>query len=419
MYVPIVIDPCSFYDYRYLWEYLMYMYKCFKNDWPIVAEENYRDYKVKRPISNVYEEQFCAYHQYSLLTEQEEASVKKYFIDKQIFEKLEEECGSKLGVRLFLLQNRYQPLEKEIRKIFRQIKRDTGKEIKGILNWNSHFKSIRYIARKKGIPLITNEFCLRFPEFFSVGYFCKEDIYSVKEISKAYNAFKREQHKLSFQILTRKELLALLLKKDRLFYIEEAEKINNVFEIGIAGCHPLIPTFFSKSTYTDLELIEDVRKEYSELDILFRKHPGDEPYQAEYTLQNKDNSNYASEFIHKCKRITAIGSNTILEALLWGKTVYTNEISPFSIFCKKQLHDKEEVCIDDAALNFIIFGYLVPYSQMFNPSYMDWRISEKNILKIMEENIKYCLEEQSIPINIMNMGEQRYNYIIKYKEDRI
>lgn len=416
MYIPIIIDPCSFYDYRYLWEYLMYMYQCFNNDWPIVSEESYKDYKLKRPISNVYEKEFCKYHQYKILTEQEENSVKKYFIDNNIFKELELKCGSKLGARLYLLKNRYKPLEKEIKKIILQIKKEKGKEIQGILNWNAHFMSVRYIAHKMKIPVITNEFCLRFPEYYSLGYFCKDEIYSIREINNGYEFFKKEHSNLSFPLLSRKELLALLLKSDRLNFLKEIDNNKESYEIGIAGCHPLIPTFFSKSAYTDLELIEDVRKEYSEQDILFRKHPGDEPYQAEYTLQNKDSSLYASEFIAKCKRITAIGSNTLLEALLWGKTVYTNDISPFSIFCKNKLEDKEEKSIDDVTLNFIIFGYLVPYSQMFNPSYMNWRMYENDIIKIIEKNARYCLEEQKIPISVLKMGVKRYDYIIKYKK---
>lgn len=418
MYVPIIIDPCSFYDYRYLWEYLMYEYHCYKNNWPLIAEESYKYYKEKRPISNVYEAEFCQLHQYEVLNEYESAKVRRYFISNSVFKDLEEKCGSKLGVKLFLLKNRYKPLEKEIKRVLFQIKKDTGEQIEGILNWNAHFFSVRYVAEKMRIPVITNEFCLRFPEYYSLGYFCASEIYESTEIQKMFNCFQSTKSAITFPLLKREEILALILEKSRLKMLHVAKKESPQYEIGIAGCHPIIPTFFVKSTYTDLELIEDVRGQYSENDILFRKHPGDEPFQADYTLKNKDTSHYASEFILKCKRITAIGSNTILEALLWGKAVYTNNVSPFSIFCERDLMHKEESCIDDEILNFIIFGYLIPYNKMFDEEYMKWRIHERNLAKIIEHNITYCFSERKIPKEVLKMKKHRYEQILKYREEK-
>ena len=317
-----------------------------------------------------------------------------------------------------MLKNRYKPLEKEIKRILLQIKKDTGKSIRGILNWNAHYVSIRHVAEKMRIPVITNEFCLRFPEFYSFGYFCRSEIYEITEIRKMYLEFQKSKAKISFSLFSREEILALILNKSRLKLLYEDEKRIPQYEIGIAGCHPLIPTFFVKSTYTDLELIEDVRMQYAEKDILFRKHPGDEPYQADYTVKNKDTSLYASEFILKCKRITAIGSNTILEALLWGKGVYTNKVSPFSIFCEKDLKQKNFAIIDDEILNFIIFGYLIPYNKMFDERYMNWRLHEKNVAKIVESNISYCFDERKIPQEVLYMKEKRYEHILKYREEK-
>ncbi len=415
MYVPIVIDPCAFYEYRYLWEYLKYEYHCYQNNWPIVACEKYQYYREKRPISNVYEDEFCRLHQYKVLSGEEEASVKKYFIPEIVFQELEQKCGSKLGMKLFLLKNRYKPLEKAVKNILLQIQKDTGKKIKGILNWNAHFVSIRYVAEKMKIPVITNEFSIRFPEYYPLGYFSQKEIYDTEEINMLYGKYLQEKERLSFRQLSRKEILALLIDKERM---DELDKLINTipeYEIGIAGCHPLIATFFAKSTYTDLELIEDVRQRYSEEDILFRKHPGDEPYQAEYTVRNRDTSRYASEFLVKCKRITAVGSNILLEAMLWGKVAYSKDISPYTIFCEKSLDNKENISVEDDILNVIFFGYLVPYNQMFNEAYMDWRIEEDNIIKIMEKNVKYYFHEMNIPESVLEMTEDRYEKILSYK----
>lgn len=418
MYVPIIIDPCFFYEYRYLWVYLMYEYHCFQNNWPLITEECYRDYKMKRPVSNVYEAEFCNLHQYRVLEEQEANKVKKYYISSDILENLAKKCGSKQGARLYLLQNRYKPLEKEIKRLLYQIWRDTGIKPKGILNWNAHFVSVRYVANKMKIPVITNEFALRFPEYFPLGYFCKGDIYETKEIDVMYKQFQKNKTSFSYPLLRRKEILALLLDKSRLEILERLEIELPNYEIGIAGCHPFIPTLFAKSSYTDLELIEDVRAQYAETDILFRKHPGDEPYQADYTLLNNDTSQYASDFILDCKRITAIGSNAILEALLLGKIVYTNSVSPFSLFCLDSLEDKEGHPVDDDVLNFILFGYLVPYNKMFDTNFMSFRIKESNICHIIESNMVHCFEEQGVPSDVLHLTQNRYEEILKYRKEK-
>ena len=355
-------------------------------------------------------------HQYELLSSREENCIKKYFIPNSIFKPLETQFGSKLGVKLFLLKNRYRPLEKEIQKILRQIRKDTGKPIKGILNWNAHFVSIRYIAEKMGIPVITNEFCLRFPEFYPLGYFCKSDIYTTVEIEKMYAQFKRNFPRLSFVPLSRTEILALLLSKERLSLLTSGVKKEPIYEMGIAGCHPIIPTFFAKSAYTDLELIQDVRSLYAEKDILFRKHPGDEPYQANYTLSNNDTSAYASDFILKCQRITAVGSNILLEALLWNRKVYSKDVSPFTIFCQQHLDCKDFQVINDATINFILFGYLVPYNKMFDEEYINWRLNETNIINIIEANIKYIFQEMDIPEQVLNMSDNRLKSILEWRK---
>lgn len=415
MYVPIIIDPCSFYDFRYLWEYLKHLYHCYENGWPIVSTQELIDYKTRQPVSNVYEESFSRRHQYRLLTQSEESSVKKYAISQRIFDDLEKQVGSKLGARLFLLTHRYDPLEKEIKKILRQIMKHSNEKIKGILNWNAHFVSVRYVAEQMNIPVITNEFSVRFPEYYPLAYFSKEDIYGSNEVYNMYQKFKMYRPFLGYRLLFREEILALLLQKEYLDRIELSQTLQPEYEMGVAGCHPLIPTLFAKSTYTDLELIEDVRKQYSEKDILFRRHPGDEPYRAEYTLENKDTSSSPIDFILKCKRITAQGSNIISEAMLWGKPAYTKDISPFACFCEKDLSVKNTKPVSRDVLNFLFFVYFVPYSEMWNERYMDWRIGETNIKNIYQQHLRYYFEYHDIPLNLLRNPKNCYKEMIKWR----
>lgn len=417
MFVPVIWDPCAFYDYRYLWEYVKNLYHCYENGWAIIAEPQYACYRERRPLSNVYEEAFCSVHQYHMLTAEQEQQVSRYFIPDKILEKLKRKMGSELAAKIFLLQNRYMPLEEELHRIFRRIERNSGERVEGILTWGAHFKSLEYVARHRHIPVITNEFCIRFPEYYPLSYFCRKDIYTEREIKKAYRKFQRERAQLPYRLLSRRELLALFLEKDRIELLQRESGHKPEFEIGIAGCHPLIATFFAKSMYTDLELIRDVRNEYSEEDILFRRHPGDEPYQAKYTLKNQDESVYASDFILKCERITAQGSNTLVEAMLWGRRVYSHDTSPFTFLCERELHRKEAAPVSEEALNFIFLVYLVPFNKVWTSDYIRWRLKEKQSGMIYKRNVEYYFAERGIPVEVLKMPENtRLDSMLRYRK---
>lgn len=414
MFVPIIIDPCSFYEYRYLWVYLRHMYNCYENKWAIIASGEFAVYKQKRPISNVYDPEFCKAHQYRILSNEEENSVLKFFIDVHFFSDLLNQTRSRFATKLYLLKNRYLPLEREIKKILLQIKKRTKQKIEGIIVWNSTFKSIRVVAKKMGIPIITSEFAIRFPEFYSLSYFCLDEIYSQQEITKQFYRFKNDLKNLKIELFTREELLAIFLNENRFEIIRN--KGNEIYEIGIAGCHPLITTFFAKTMYNDLELIEDVRNEYSEDDIIFRKHPGDEPYQAHYTLKNQDTSTYSSEFILKCKRITAIGSNTLLEAMLLGKPIYSSEVSPFTFWGEKSISNKNAQPVSEEVLNFILLVYLAPYNKVCSEEYIQWRLKEKRCDVLFTKHAQYYLKERNIPSEILYMDKKkRIRKIYEYR----
>ncbi|MCU6760821.1 Uncharacterised protein [uncultured Roseburia sp.] len=417
MYIPIIIDPCSFYESRYLWEYLKYLYHCYNNNWPIISTQYFINYRKNIIESNVYEKDFYSLHQYRLLSEEEENSVVRCSLSNDIFTNLERKLGSKLAVRLFLLENRYMPLEKEIKYLLRNLKKKFNQRIEGILNWNAHFVSIRYVAEKMGIPVITNEFCLRFPEYRPTAYFCYDEIYTSKEIKERYKNFVKQLPDCKFKLFSNKELLALFLAPEKLNLLDMYE-ISAKYEMGMAGCHPLIPTFFVKSKYTDLELLQDLRCVYPESDILFRMHPGDEPYRATYTAKNLDDSLSSSEFILKSNRIAAQGSNILLEAMLWGKKVYTHDISPFTNWCETNYFNLEGKNVPIEFLNFVLLAYLVPYELICDEKYLNWRKSRPSEIKLFMCHLKYYLQKDNIYLNLLDFGKKnRYKIILERRKN--
>ncbi len=416
MFIPIIIDPSSFYDFRYLWVYLKFLMHCYDNNWPIITTEEFENYRVKIPNSNVYEDCFCNKHQYRLLSEEEESKVKKYFIPDSIFQELRKKTKSKFEMKVFLLQNRYRPLEKEMKKIIKEIKRNSAEDIEGIINWNEHFASIRYIGEKEKIPVLINEFSVRFPEFYTLSYICKKELYCENEIAKLYQLFIKAENEIQFNLYTKKELRYLLLEKNYLIQYISKENKKPKYEIGIAGSHPIISTYYAKSSYMDLELIEDIKKLYSEKDILLRTHPGDEPYCAKYRMKNSDTSLSSIEFILECKRVVAIASNLLLEAMLLEKQVYAvGGISQFSTFLEGDLSEKKCGVVDDKILNFIFFGYLVAYDRLYDKDYLKWRIKEKKISRIFIDNVNYIFKARGIPKNIIYVKKNRNIEILKYR----
>ncbi len=147
MFVPIVIDPCQFYDYRYLWVYLKYLYHAHENGWAVITTCEYKEWRNRRPISNVYDEQFADAHQYKVLSAEEENEVPVYFINEDIFKDIYQQTGSKIGVRIELLRNRNRLFEKELFRIVKEINNSHDK-IEGFITWNAHYKSIDYLAKK-------------------------------------------------------------------------------------------------------------------------------------------------------------------------------------------------------------------------------------------------------------------------------
>ena len=217
MYIPIIIDPSGFYEYKYLWVYLKFLYHCKCNNWPIIADEEFSSYRKNRPVSNVYEDDFTNRHQYKLMTADDEKKVEQYFIPNDIFSPIVEKTGSRLGAKIYLLSNRYKPFEHYLTGILKIIKKNKAK-ISGIITWNSQYASIRYVANKLGIPVITSEFSIRFPEYYPLAYFCQDEIYSQNEILSMYNLFCKQKSNLNIPLFSKKELLALFISKKYKFH---------------------------------------------------------------------------------------------------------------------------------------------------------------------------------------------------------
>ena len=387
MFLPVIMDPFSFNDYRYRWQFQKFLWYSFQNGIPLIAQERFRN------NMSVFSEQFKRNHRFEMLSDEQMESMEIYYVPEEIFNQLISEKGSNLAAKVFLLNNRYPPLEECLDAFLDKV--SDGYELEGLIFWAAQFESVRYLARKHGIKSIILEYSVRFPNYYPLCYFCFDDIYEYSAIRSGLEEF-RFAWDSSYELLSKKEILTLLLDDTLIDYIDQFSAKAS-YEMGVAGCHPIVTTFFAKSMFTDIEITQEARRNYDEENILFRKHPGEEPYQADYGFHNQDTSSTPIPFLLKCRRVAAQGSNILYEAMLWDKMVYSHDVSPFAQFCEHDFSVRQIRTVPEDLINYATFGYFVPFDLVLEPEYMRWRCKNPPVIEIFERNLNLILQARNIP----------------------
>ncbi|UPG95352.1 GT99 family glycosyltransferase N-terminal domain-containing protein [Luteibacter aegosomatissinici] len=112
-------------------------------------------------------------------------------------------------------------------------------------------------------------------------------------------------------------------------------------------------------------------------DILVRTHPGSRFALADPTVL-VDNSPNSAAFVQRCGRVMTINSSVGLEALLYGVPVEVLGDSSYA-FIAAATDERERL----RRMAFYLFGYLVPFDEVFTADYIRFRISgpsEQDIL---------------------------------------
>lgn len=398
MFLPVILDFENHGKKFMLLKYLRLFNECKKNSWPIITHEEYERYEVNFPNRNEYKEPMQEMYKYKLWDSEERKSVKQYFIPKSFTEKLEEKYGSKLETMLFLLNNRCEELEYYLENYIEDISntfQDKNEKIEGILYFAACPLSVRYVAEKYGIPMISYEVGpIRTPQYRCMtSYFCRDGLYTTKEIQERFENFKQEVRKgKDIPIFSNEEILALFLEQKYLKYISIIDKTPK-YDIGVAGGCSLVVPYFAIDKYMDYELINDVLDLYPPQNILFRLHPGD-MYVSKYRLKYYDMTQNPFPFLLESKRVAAVGSNMLFEAMLWKRIpCCKTSVMPATFICNR---DYKATDINEDTLlfiNFYIFGFLVPYELACNEEYMRWRLQGQDEAEIYNSNVKYYIEK--------------------------
>lgn len=389
-----------------------FIYYCSINDWPILAQEEYFiDPKYYESNFNINLREVAKINEIPSINKLIFSKVDKFIITNDETKKVIESYSNKDIAWIELMNDNnsilYDIIDNKILEILKK-----HKDLKNILLWR-HNETISGIAKKYDLNVIEMELSgVRKPNYnFGLSYFQFTNKYSSEELNKRYLEFCKEFENKKFPILTRRELINLLLSKDEIKNIKEEE-----YDVGVAlGLRNDYETFSTKSITND-ELLEKLGDFEHKKNVLIRKHPANHDYKYNHEeLYCIDNSKSSIEFVSKCNKIVSSVSNIGLEAMILGKTSYTLGKMPFSRFCYTSLDYNDEYVINIKDLNFLIFCYYTPYSLALNQEYINFRNSNPSQYDIYMYHYDYIMKNNKMNLKKRNFSI-RNNYLARNNE---
>lgn len=417
MIVPIVFElteddaPC-------LWVFYKYMFFCLKNNYPIIALEEYfespKKYKKAQPYifknsKNNYNELW----EFPIPTDKDIAKLKKVSISKKEVNDITKHYKNKFDAWVNITKERNEYYETILERKIKEIENNYKEKIDVILTW-MHYPSLEYVAKKHNIKLITEELTTLRKNTYNqcLGFFTYESKYSSNIVRKEYEQFK-EQLKDN-KLLSRKELLTLFLSTDNLNYIKKMDQ-RPEYEIGVdLGLDKDVFTS-TYVKYSNKQVIKKCLKLVDEDSIICRTHP---MIPSSYKYKNMDNSSTSLDWILKCNRIVSTLSNVGFEAMLFRRTsVILQDSIPFYVEAVNNLKKLEEKVVSVDFLNYMMFVYFAPYQLLFDKDYILWRTTKNPSIKdIYIYNLKYILKRHNLSIKILDKtsNERLKDILIKY-----
>ena len=166
-------------------------------------------------------------------------------------------------------------------------------------------------ARKYGIKVLTQEVSsvrggYTYKEV--LGYFNFGEKYTSKTIQEDYLAVENQLDQEV--VLSRKEILALILKKEHLEILNRLE--DAIYEFGVDADAERDAFFGKYSDISQREIIEGVRRLIDPSNVLARYHPHTKPENPELEF-DIDDSVSSLEWILKCRRIVLFSRGSFIK----------------------------------------------------------------------------------------------------------
>ena len=378
---------------RKMW-YLKNLLHCKENGWALITHQ-YLGVHFKE-LQDTVSERFFNEFEMRPFSMEEVKDVEQYYIPDELFAEKEKECGSRTLFLFYQEETVYPELKECFEKILGFIEdKHPGERIEGILHCLESPRCLREICKQRGIALISYSFsaCRKVHGYQQTLFQANvnTNYWSASDFRERFTSFSQENASVPF--FSNEELLVLLGKTRNIPLIL---LINNrpEYELGICcDCFSIQPQSFIRNRYTDDDVFYEARKLYPREKVQVRSHAA---HLNELQIDRSGIHDDPAPFILSCKRICAVSSQILLKALLWKRTaIMKTDCLGLSSLCSDDY--ASETIIDLKALNYYLFGYLVPMELMFSKDYWSWRLGGPKESEVFFLHLNYILNRLGIP----------------------
>ena len=374
------------------YDHLMFLYRYYemaiKHNWPMIAHARYF-YDISHleelgVLENVRKLQDV--YNFTIPSQEELDNISQIKIPYDLECKIIDAFPSRLDAWIHLLKYRYEPWETFIENTLDAISTSFNEPIETIICGCST-ASLRYVAAKRNIPLIHAEMgCFRAPFYRGMenAYFDFENPHAEGSAERRYYAFLDEIRRIPVPILSRKEILQLFVSPEFQKDIPLMDTIPE-YELCVALTAYSRGTFLMHTHMTNIEMYTIAQKQFPPDKLLFRLHPGHPA--AEVPVN--DNSPTSFHAICKSKRVAAIQSAMLFEALLVGRTACGYGVGPLNFMYNNGIKDTQVREIPLEFLNFVVFCYFAPWPLVRDVEYIRYRLSGPSETDIYIRNYNY------------------------------
>lgn len=338
-------------------------------------------------------------------TADEVKDVEQYFIPDELFEKIEQQAGSRTEMLFQLSSSSNDMLEKTLQSVITKIySKHPNEKIDGVLYSLETWEPVHRVCVNNMIPLIPYSFSsIRKPHGYQQTLYhanINTYLHTSKEAECRYNHYVAAS--IFEPIFSHRELIAIL-GKERTLPLIPLMNAEPKYEMGICTeCFSITPQFFIHDKTTDDDIRFECEKLYKKSQITVRNHA----LQVDYMhLDRSTTHNDPAAWILSCRRLTAARSQIGLKILLWGRTaVIKPDTLGFSFMCEKDYTSTRKV--DLRALNFYLFCYLVPNDLMFSGEYWQWRMTNPTETEIYKCHLDFYIEKLNLPELILTEQDE-------------
>lgn len=288
-----------------------------------------------------------------------------------------------------LITERMDALEAALQALFEEIL--AQESIEAILCW-CNTPSLVAVARACAIPVIHSELGpLRGPNYLWTAYFDFSGVNGETEAHQRFQSLSDDSSLRSLPMLDRRQLLSLMLAEpNALEWTAPTEDMPTGLPLQVEDDTNIVA--FSNG-WDNLRLIEAAGTRYSPENLLIRHHPGGlRAYPESYGPIDRSASSL--EFVLRCRRIVTINSSVGLEAMLLGRETIILGDNPAAFAARRTIGESDSAIPLSTenqlqALNFIVFGYLIPYELAYQPDYIRWRLGQPDEAEIYKFHFDY------------------------------